>query len=406
MPRKRLAACAQAFIAFLALAFVLCSPLPADAYQLIGQTSEEEKLTRGATLLTVHLKTGDGPINVYVVKADLTDPYLKVDTIVGATGTLDKNQAVSAMAGRAGAVAAVNGDFFQMNDSGRPIGLLYQGGRLFASPALRTDMFGLALTKDKTPVIDIFGFSGQLKAQNGKTFPIAGINKPNYLVMSEQSSDKDSLQMYTPLWGSTSRGKLSHLSGVVEVVVQGGVVRQVLTDRPGVPIPPDGFVLQGHGQAAKFLLENCPAGTKVEASYSVTPAGDKLFAAVGGQALLVEDGHLPAYFSQNISGNHARTAAGFSKDGKTFYLVAVEKAVLPDGTVVSRGMSQEELASYLISLGVWRAVNLDGGGSTTLAARHTGDFSPELVNRPQNGSQRPVPDAVGIFSTAPAGTLA
>lgn len=386
------------------LLYCLAMPARAEAYQLVSKTGGEEIITQGAVLQTVRMSTVEGPLNVYILKADLSDPYLKIDTIIGSDGTLNKNQAVTDMAKRTGAVAAVNGDFFQINESGRTIGLAYQGGHLVESPAQRNDMYGFGFTTDRTPLLEIFGFSGQVTAGNGKSFPLTGINKPGYLLMSDTSSDTDALTLYNSLWGVTSRGKLSNLTGVIEVVVKGGVVQQVLTDRPGVPIPADGYILKGHGQAAKFIKENLPVGAKVAFTYSVEPQGNKLFAAVGGQALLVEDGHLPAYFTQNITGRHARTAVGASRDGKTLYLVAVEKQST-DGAVSSIGMTQEELADFLISVGVWRAVNLDGGGSTTLAARHLGDFDVSLVNLPQGLSQRRVPDAIGIFSTAPQGKL-
>jgi len=392
-------------IILVALMISLLVPAWADAYQVTGKAGGEEIITRGAVLQTIGMNTGEGPLNVYILKVDLSDPYIKVDTIIGSDGTFNKNQSVLEMAKRSGAVAAINGDFFQMKDSGRPIGLAYKGGNLVASPALRNDMYGFGLTKDKTPLLEIFQFSGQVVAGNGKTFPLSGINKPAYLLMPDTSSDIDALTLYNSFWGPVSRGKLPGLEGVVEAVVKNGVVRQVLTDQPEVPIPPDGYVLMGHGEAAKFITENLPAGSKVSYTYAVTPQGDKLFAAVGGQALLVEEGHLPAYFTQNISGKHARTAAGISRDGKTLYLVAVEKQAAKDGAALSLGMSQEELAEFLISIGVWRAVNLDGGGSTTLAARHQGYFDPSLINRPQGGSQRSVPDAIGVFSTAPRGNL-
>ena len=380
-------------------------PSWADAYQEISKKASEEIITQGAVLQTVEIQTTEGPLNVYVLKIDLSDPFLKVDTIIGADGTLNKNQPVLEMARRTGAVAAINGDFFQMRESGRTIGLAYQGGRLVESPALRNDMYGFGLTWDKTTLLEIFEFSGQVTAGNQKSFPLSGINKPGYLFMSDTSSDIETLNLYDPIWGTTSRGKLPDLTGVVEAVVSNGVVQQVLTDQPGVAIPADGYILKGHGQAARFILENLPVGSKVSYTYSVLPQGEKLLAAVGGQALLVEDGHLPAYFTQNIGGNNARTAVGISMDGKTLYLVAVEKQVASDGTLLSRGMSQEELAEFLISMGIWRAVNLDGGGSTTLAARHLGEFEASLINRPQGLSQRAVPDAIGLFSTAPKGDL-
>lgn len=403
--RKRSLLFLWVHVVVVSLLFYLIMPAPAGAYQLIGKTSDEEIVTQGAVLQTVRMSTVEGPLNVYILKADLSNPFLKIDTIIGEDGTLNKNQTVTEMARRTGAVAAINGGFFQMQGSGRNIGLAYQGGHLVGSPALRNDMYGFGLTTDKASIFDIFGFSGQVTADNGQSFPLSGINKPDYLLMSGVSSDTDALNLYNSLWGTTSRGKLPDLTGVVEAVVRDGVVQQVLTDQPGVPIPDDGYVLKGHGAAATFIADNLPVGAKVDYTYAVEPKGDKLFAAVGGQALLVEDGCLPGYFSQNITGRHARTAVGISGDGKTLYLVAVEKQAAADGSVVSIGMTQEELAEFLISIGVWRAVNLDGGGSTTISARHLGDFEASLINQPQATSQRRVPDAVGLFSTAPQGTL-
>ena len=113
-----------------------------------------------------------GALNAYVLKIDLTDPYLKVDTVLGADGTLNKNQPVLEMARRTGAVAAINGDFSQMKDSGRPIGLVYQDGQLIESPALRNDMFGFGLTKDNTVLLEVFEFSGEVTAENQKASPV------------------------------------------------------------------------------------------------------------------------------------------------------------------------------------------------------------------------------------------
>ncbi|OQA08549.1 MAG: Endo-1,4-beta-xylanase A precursor [Firmicutes bacterium ADurb.Bin373] len=405
--RKNCPAVARYLYFFLAVvAICLLTPSWAGAYQVISKTSGEEIITQGASLQTVQMKTDGGPLNVYILKADLSDPLLKIDTIIGSDGTLNKNQTVTEMARRTGAVAAINGDYFQMMESGRTIGLAYQGGKLVESPARRNDMFGFGLTMDKAPLIEIFDFAGRVTAANGESFFLAGINKPDYLLQSSVSSDVDALNLYNTLWGTTSRGKLPDLTGVVEAVVQDGVVKQVLTDQPGVAIPANGYILQGHGQAANFIKDNLQPGSAVSYTYTVEPGGGALFAAVGGQALLVQDGKLPAYFTQNITGKHARTAVGISKDGNTLYLVAVEKYTDSGGTAVSVGMTQEELADFLISIGVWRAVNLDGGGSTTLAARNLGDFDASLVNQPQGTTQRRVPDALGIFSLAPPGTLA
>lgn len=364
-----------------------------------SQMVDSFTVTSGVEMQTHSSISGGGSALVYVLKIDLSNPYVKLNTMVGSNGTLDKNQRVTDMTVRSRAVAAVNGDFFQMNDSGRPIGLTYSDGNMITSPAMRSDMYGFAITTDNNPVIDVFSFSGRITAPGGNSFPLSGINKPAYLISGGSSSDANTLQMYNPAWGLNSRGNNSGLQGVVEMVVSGNVVREIRKDMPSIAIPGDGYVLRGHGPAASFLQENFHQGDQVGVEYTVGPL-DNIYAAVGGQALLIKDGTIPNSFTQEIKGRVARTAAGFSSDGKTLYLACAEKSVK------SQGMTQWEMAYFLLSLGVNRAVNLDGGGSTTMVARHTGEETVELINVPEKGSVRQVPNALGIYSTAPPGEFA
>lgn len=372
---------------------------PAAKAEPAAVLTEKKPVSAGVELLKYHSVPAGGSTVIYVLKVDLTNPYVRVNTMVGSDGTLEKNQKVTEMASRTGAVAAVNGDFFQMNESGRPIGLTYSDGNLITSPALRSDMYGFGITGGKSPVIDIFTFNGRVIAPGGNSFALSGINKPNYLVAGGVYADVNSLKMYTSAWGKTSRGKLASLDRVVEMVVSGGRVTELRSNQPGVQIPGDGYVLSGHGPAAAFLTDNFAVGDQVQVEYNVGPVSG-LFAAVGGQALLVNQGRIPNYFTQEIKGSVARTAAAFTSDGGTLYLVTVEKSE------TSHGMTQGELAQFLISLGVDRAVNLDGGGSSTLVARPLGEDRAILINKPQQGSLRPVPSAIGVFSTAPPGDLA
>ena len=69
---------------FLACTVVsLLTPVGAEAYQVITKTSEEETITQGASLQTVRMKTDGGPLNAYILQADLREPLLKIDTIIG-----------------------------------------------------------------------------------------------------------------------------------------------------------------------------------------------------------------------------------------------------------------------------------------------------------------------------------
>src|SRR5690348_15863652 len=64
-------------------------------------------------------------------------------------------------------------------------------------------------------------------------------------------------------------------------------------------------------------------------------------------------------------------------------------------------MTQTELASYMIELGACNAVNLDGGGSTSMVARTASSGNLEIINTPSDGSIRKVTNAIGIFSISP-----
>ncbi|UKI38697.1 MAG: phosphodiester glycosidase family protein [Clostridiales bacterium] len=67
-----------------------------------------------------------------------------------------------------------------------------------------------------------------------------------------------------------------------------------------------------------------------------------------------------------MAGLNPRTALGLDKDGKTLYLITV------DGRQAdSIGVSLAELSEILINNGIYNAINLDGGGSTTMVAKKT-----------------------------------
>lgn len=388
-----------AWTTILSLVFAVTWPGGAAlGYTEKSRTGTREPVAEGVAVETIKMQTTEGPLNIYVMTVDLTNPYVKVGSLVGTNGVITRNQSVTNLAREAGAIAAINGDFFQMDEKA-PLGITVQSGELVTSPAQRTDMYGFGLTKDSVPVFALFSFQGTVTSPGGLQHPLFGINKPTYLIATGVSSDVNRLNMYTPRWGSQSRGKLPGLTGVVEMVVENDVVKELRVDQPGTAIPANGYVLAGHGEAGQFLTTNFKVGDPVQVSYAVSPEGGNLLTAIGGQALLVQNGQRH-WFSQNITGNRARTAIGASQDGKTLYLVVV------DGGSTSRGMTQEELADFMISIGAWTAVNLDGGGSSTMVARQLGDQNVSLLNTPLYTSQRSVPNGLGIFSTAPAGAFA
>jgi exopolysaccharide biosynthesis protein len=97
---------------------------------------------------------------------------------------------------------------------------------------------------------------------------------------------------------------------------------------------------------------------------------------VGGFQLLLSDGRDVSRASIHVRGRHPRTAVGVSRDGRRVWLLVV------DGRQrgFSEGVSLRELARMMASLGAYDALNLDGGGSTTLVMRRGSDAY--VVNSP------------------------
>ena len=92
----------------------------------------------------------------------------------------------------------------------------------------------------------------------------------------------------------------------------------------------------------------------------------------------------------------ARTVVGLPRHRRTLTLVTV------DGRAGVSGLTPREIAEILIGeFGVWDALNLDGGGSTTMAGLNKKDAF-KVLNRPSDGVQRQIADGIGVMYDRPA----
>ncbi len=113
--------------------------------------------------------------------------------------------------------------------------------------------------------------------------------------------------------------------------------------------------------------------------------------AIGGRALLVQQGMaMSSYDAADPTEpfrSAPRSAVGVDANGVTVYLVTVD-----GDQQSSAGMTAEDLANFLTGIGVSDALELDGGGSSTLYVRKEGG----VVNSPSDGVQRPVANHFGV----------
>jgi hypothetical protein len=371
----------------------------------------EEPITAGAKLRRlVWTSTRNGKkvtANANVIVVDLHHPYVKLDVMTGVGGQLTKRQSVRGMARETGAVAGVNGDYYNMKGEGAPIGPEIAGGEWISSPAKISGMYTFGITEDNEPVIDMYTFSGTITAANGATFPLAGINKSYYYMEPNyQHSHVNAIYMYTHAWGQIDRGN-DGATTPTEVLVVDGVVENISVKQPLPLIPPkNGYILRADNIASKFILDNIRIGDPIQVEYALHPVDPKntvdpsaLKMLIGGHTILVDEGK-PAKFSRDVSslnGYRSRTGIGYSQDKRYVYLVTV------DNSGDSQGMSLKEFQQFLTMIGVWKGINLDGGGSTQMVVRPLGETVAKLANKPEFGSERLVVNGVGVYTLAPPG---
>lgn len=140
------------------------------------------------------------------------------------------------------------------------------------------------------------------------------------------------------------------------------------------------------------ILYRTPRGTGF--GFTVPPDATT---AISGYPTLLEagvspfTGEVPHYWLER----HPRTAVGLSQDGETLFLVVC------DGRQphYAEGLTLPELAAFMKQIGAYHALNLDGGGSSSLVVNSW--LGPRVVNAPIHhlipGNERPVANHIGIF---------
>ncbi len=156
-------------------------------------------------------------------------------------------------------------------------------------------------------------------------------------------------------------------------------------------IPLGHVVVSGHGDARSFLQENISVGDTVTLDLQSESIDGYVAQLMGGGPRLITDGRIPSTFEgvegfqfQHNMNRHPRSAVGMNKDKSRVWFVVV------DGRqTASQGANMMEMAEIMRDFGAWNAVNLDGGGSSTLIVQD------EWVHRPTESDwQRSVANAL------------
>ena len=365
-----------------------------------GQTTENLRFTESLKLQEIepgieygqttsgHVSKDErtGPWFINVLRIDLKRARLQI------VHALDEGvglETVSSLAARYQAPAATNGGYFRVAGTyrGESMGMLVLDHKLMSEPYNERAEFGLIESGDKTEVI--FGhlrFTGEISAGSVKHV-VQGLNRP---------ISPDEMIVFTPQFHRTT---LTNPDGI-EVVVRRNRVVSFDDFRGSTAIPADGFVISAVGKSREWLKENVRKGSLVKFSWrlsSIEPGQNqkwrRAYSILGAGPQLIKDGKVAITNTEEkitaafVNDGHPRTAIAKLASGKLL-LVTIDGRQPGE----SIGMPLTTLAELLLEFGADEAMNLDGGGSTTMVIHN------KVVNRPSDQTgERPVSDAILIF---------
>ncbi|MCZ7456518.1 phosphodiester glycosidase family protein [Streptomyces sp. WMMC940] len=273
-------------------------------------------------------------------------------------------------------VAAINGDFFDINQTGAPNGIALQDGRLLNSPAAgyhRALGFGPG---EAGRVLRMY-FDGTLTLPAG-TRPLAALNAANV--------PANGVGAYNAQWGEADRAlTVDGAQRTAEVAVTDGRVTAAARAPGKGPVPTGTTVLVGRDAGAD-ALGALALGDPVTLEYRPRAATGQLpRTAIGANELLVVDG-VPVDHEGGANNTAApRTAVGFSRDGGTMRIMTVDGRQADSG-----GVTLTELALMMRRAG---------------AAREPGSDTVQVENGPSDGTERSVPNGLALTASDGSGEL-
>ncbi len=349
----------------------------------------------GPGLYYFHERNGDRPWSIHILKFDRTrndfqlTTTLAQETIFGLSTLSAQVRSVPAAMGEP--VAAINGDFYRLSKGpyqGDPIGLQIYRGELVSEPtgpSFWVDLSGQPQLGEVRSLLCVIW-------PNGSVTPI-GLNR--------ERADNQAV-LFTPRIGSSTR-----TVGGRELILEPTDVNDWLPLQAGRtyrakvktvsnsgnnPLKPDIMVLS----IGPVVMKNLPpvkAGDIITIRTQTAPELRGVQTAIGGNVFLIRHGKQVSFketrdWGEMMQERHPRTLIGWNR--KDFYFVVVDGRK----SDLSIGMNYAELSDLMQRLCCTEALNLDGGGSSTLW------LGGQVMNVPSDGHERGLANALILLRKA------
>ena len=330
-----------------------------------------------------------GPFAVHVLEVNLLTCGVTVRTIKAGDRYEGRETTSALMARLAGrqdrpVYGGINGDYF--TSAGVVIGAQVADGEIVRAATSRPIM-GVTRTNGVFFGADVF--SGTVRTRNGAIVNVGRVN---------ERPDTLRLALYNQYAGAATPDDASAVELVVQTVRRANgvgdtsrvLVTRVDTVAAGVMIPLNGSVLVGRGAAAVFLRANVAVGDTISIVLRFAGGPPSIAEVIAGDPQLLRGGRSLEPFAFAIQ-RDPRTAIALTAD-RRLLLVTVDGR-LPGYSV---GMTHPELTALLARLGATEALNVDGGGSTTMVLKG------QVVNHPSDtAGERPVANAMAVLGPPP-----
>lgn len=347
--------------------------------------THEQIAANNAELSTQDLQMAVGPERVSWLDINLTNHKIHFRVVQANNHLSSSGEVLSSMANRTGAIAGINGDYF--DGTHNPIGLVEINGQIVQSPGYHAV---LGVTASGQITMGLEKFSGSVT--DGTASHV--LNSINH----HGDTHNGQLVLFTPALGISLSGLNDTIVMLqpVKTSTNAYTVQTIRSNATTLPVLSNQDALVGSGEAGKWLISTLHPGDKITISEHTLP-NDDLVQAIGGGPVLIKNGALyndpnpPAPTQVNM--HNPLTAIGVSKDGTHVFFVVFDGRL--SGPSRSRGLTHAEMANYLLAHSAYQAMLFDGGGSSEMVARHPGQRTVSVINHPSDGHERQVSN--GLF---------
>ena len=305
-------------------------------------------------------------------------------------------------------VAAINGDFFNINSTYEALGLMVQDGDVIRahnhvpSSWIGEDDGVLAWDADnnlhigfptvsKTLSLQVRNTSGEYE-DKGVISAVNPINVPDtgITLITRDSKNQVNVEGAVVYKGEYEFNRISNAG---KPFIKGTVLEKV-TDATSLKPVNGEFYLASKDGSLEGLVDS---DTYIRCQYNLEGEWADVESAIRYYCLLLKDGeHL--FFQDSVNGvkneyglaKNPRTVIGFKEDGSVVMMVSDGRGMDRDFEV---GLSYFQIAEMMRLAGCKDVYQMDGGGSATLVARNS-QGNLEVINRPSDGSERSIGNAI------------